>query len=543
MMFALGNREEVPTHLARYVKSKVWRGRTVAQSAVELASRSPELNIFPGSVPEYDLGRLVADAEALAASLQELGVRSGDVVSFQLPNWQEAAIINIACAFVGAVVTPIVPIYRDAEVGQMLLDSGSRLHFTAETFRSFDYAAMLERLRPTLPQLMSVGFVRGTTSAFNLQDMISAGRSRKLKAHDVRSSAVKLLLYTSGTTGRPKGVLHSHDTLTRFIENCNRHWQVKVGELLLMPSPVTHITGYGFGLEMPFISGTRTLLMESWNAAEAARLIDAFGVVGTVSATPFLQELADVAMRTGTSLPSLRFFGCGGAAVPPDLVRNANSTFTQSCAFRVFGCSEAPMVTLGWLGRENAERAATTDGQIQDYEVRVVDEAGQALAREQTGEILVRGPAMFLGYADDAQSRESITEDGFFRTGDVGLVTREDSVIITGRKKDLIIRGGENISPKEVEDVLHRLEGVAEASVVSMPHPRLGEGICAYVVLRSGHDLDTPKIIGHVAASGLAKQKIPERIELVDSLPKTASGKVRKDILREEIRRKVTAVD
>ncbi len=542
-MFALGNRKEVPTHLARYIKSKVWRGRTVAQSAVELASRSPELNIFPGSVPEYDLGRLVADAEALAASLQELGVRSGDVVSFQLPNWQEAAIINIACAFVGAVVTPIVPIYRDAEVGQMLLDSDSRLHFTAETFRSFDYAAMLERLRPTLPQLMSVVFVRGTTSAFNLQDMISAGRGRKLKAHDVRSSAVKLLLYTSGTTGRPKGVLHSHDTLTRFIENCTRHWQVKVGELLLMPSPVTHITGYGFGLEMPFISGTRTLLMESWNAAEAARLIDAFGVVGTVSATPFLQELADVAMRTGTSLPSLRFFGCGGAAVPPDLVRNANSTFTQSCAFRVFGCSEAPMVTLGWLGRDNAEPAATTDGQIQDYEVRVVDEAGQALAREQTGEILVRGPAMFLGYADDAQSRESITEDGFFRTGDVGLVTREDSVIITGRKKDLIIRGGENISPKEVEDVLHRLEGVAEASVVSMPHPRLGEGICAYVVLRSGHDLDPPKIIGHVAASGLAKQKIPERIELVDSLPKTASGKVRKDILREEIRRKVTAVD
>jgi acyl-CoA synthetase (AMP-forming)/AMP-acid ligase II len=283
--------------------------------------------------------------------------------------------------------------------------------------------------------------------------------------------------------------------------------------------------------------------MESWNAAEAARLIDAFGVVGTVSATPFLQELADVAIRTGTRLPSLRFFGCGGAAVPPDLVRNANSAFAQSCAFRVFGCSEAPMVTLGWLGRDNAELAATTDGQIHDYEVRVVDEAGQALAREQTGEILVRGPAMFLGYADDAQSRESITEDGFFRTGDVGLVTQEGSVIITGRKKDLIIRGGENISPKEVEDVLHRLEGVAEASVVSMPHPRLGEGVCAYVVLRSAHDLDSAKIIAHVAASGLAKQKIPERIEIVESLPKTASGKVRKDILREDIRRKVATVD
>ena len=542
-MSTLGNRTEVPRHLARYLNRNVWRGRTIAHSAIELASRSPDLSIFPGSTPEYGLARLVSDAEALAASLQELGIQPGDVISFQLPNWQEAAIINIACALVGAVVTPIVPIYRDAEVGQMLLDSGSRLHFTAESFRNFDYAAMLERLRPTLPRLMSVVLVRSTTTASNLQDIIDAGRGRKFQARDVRSSAVKLLLYTSGTTGRPKGVLHSHDTLTRFIENCTRHWQVQVGELLLMPSPVTHITGYGFGLEMPFISGTRTLLMESWNAAEAARLIDSFGVVGTVSATPFLQELADVAIRTGTRLPSLRFFGCGGAAVPPYLVRNANSTFAQSCAFRVFGCSEAPMVTLGWLGRDNSELAATTDGQIHDYEVRVVDEAGQPLACEQAGEILVRGPAMFLGYADDVQSRESITEDGFFRTGDVGLVTQDGSVIITGRKKDLIIRGGENISPKEVEDVLHRLEGVAEASVVSMPHPRLGEGVCAYVVVRSGHDLDSAKIIAHVAASGLAKQKIPERIEIVDSLPKTASGKVRKDLLREEIRRKVTAVD
>jgi acyl-CoA synthetase (AMP-forming)/AMP-acid ligase II len=541
-MSALGNRDEVPRHLARYKNSKVWCGRTIAQSAIELALRSPDLNIFPGSTPEYSLSSLVSDAEALAASLHELGIRPGDVVSFQLPNWQEAAIINIACALVGAVVTPIVPIYRDAEVGQMLLDSGSKLHFTAETFRNFDYAAMLERLRPKLPRLMNVVLVRSTGTASNLQEMIRAGLGRKFKTQEVRSYAVKLLLYTSGTTGRPKGVLHSHDTLTRFIENCARHWQVQVGELLLMPSPVTHITGYGFGLEMPFISGTRTLLMESWNAAEAARLIDAFGVVGTVSATPFLQELADVANRAGTRLPSLRFFGCGGAAVPPDLVRNANSTFAQSCAFRVFGCSEAPMVTLGWLGRDNAELAATTDGQIHDYEVRVVDEAGQPLAREQSGEILVRGPAMFLGYADEAQSRESITEDGFFRTGDVGLVTQDGSVIITGRKKDLIIRGGENISPKEVEDVLHRLEGIAEASVVSMPHPRLGEGVCAYVVLRSEHDLDSSKIIAHVAASGLAKQKIPERIEIVDSLPKTASGKVRKDILREKIRKIVASV-
>lgn len=534
-------RTGLPPHLERFRTAGAWRGRTVAQAARELAMRSPDARVFFGAQPEYDAARMVADAEALAASLFELGVRPGAVVSFQLPNWPEAAVVDLACALAGAVVTPIVPIYRDAEVGQMLADSGSRVHFATESFRGFDYAAMLDRVRPQLPALGHVVWVRGARGAAGYEALVAGGRGRRVPLPEVDPSAVKLLLYTSGTTGRPKGVLHSHDTLARFIDNCARHWRVQPGEPLLMPSPVTHITGYGFGLEMPFLAGTRTLLMETWDAAEAARLIEANGVVGTVSATPFLQELADTVRRTGTRLPSLRFFGCGGAAVPPDLVRNANATFAQGCAFRVFGCSEAPMVTLGWLGREHAELAATTDGEIHDYEVRIVDDAGAGQPRGAPGEILVRGPAMFMGYADEAQTREAITPDGFFRTGDLGLVTAEGAVVVTGRKKDLIIRGGENISPKEIEDVLHRHEGVAEAAVVSMPHPRLGEGVCAYVVVRPGHALEAAAVIAHVAASGLARQKCPERVEIVPALPKTASGKVRKDLLREDVRARLAA--
>jgi acyl-CoA synthetase (AMP-forming)/AMP-acid ligase II len=530
----------LPSHLSRYQAAGAWRGKTVAVAARELALQAPDLVVFPGGAAEYDAARLVAEAEWLAASLVELGIQSRDVVSFQLPNWHEAAIINLACALIGAVATPIVPIYRDAEVGQMLADSGSRLHFSAETFRGFDYAAMLERLQPALSRLVHIFYVRGSRGVEGFEALVANGRGRPLQVRDVASSDVKLLLYTSGTTGRPKGVLHSHDTLTRFIDNCVHHWNVQPGELLLMPSPVTHITGYGFGLEMPFLAGTRTLLMEVWNAVEAARLIDEHCVVGTVSATPFLQELADTASRTGTRLPTLRFFGCGGAAVPPDLIRSANATFAQSCAFRVFGCSEAPMVTLGWLGRHHAELAATTDGEIHDYEVRIVDESGVEQPGGTPGEILVRGPAMFMGYADDVQTREAISADGFFRTGDIGLVTEDGAIIVTGRKKDLIIRGGENISPKEIEDVLHRLAGVAEAAVVSMPHTRLGEGVCAYIVTRPGHSLEATAVIAHVAASGLARQKCPERVEIVDALPKTASGKVRKDLLREDIRQRLS---
>jgi len=534
-------RAGLPAHLEQYRSDGRWRERTVATAARELASRSPDAIVFFGGHPDWTAARVVADAEALATGLIELGVGTGDVVSFQLPNWAEAAVVDLACALVGALVAPILPIYRDAEVGQMLGDSGSVVHFATETFRGFDFAAMFERIGAQLPALQRVVYVRGTRGGAGYDALIAAGRGRTARFPEVDPSAAKLLLYTSGTTGHPKGVLHNHNTLTRFIENCTRHWRVLPGESLLMPSPVTHITGYGFGLEMPFFAGTRTLLMETWDAAEAARLIDAHAIVGTVSATPFLQELAEMARRTGTRLPSVRFFGCGGAAVPPDLVRDANATFAQACAFRVFGCSEAPMITLGWIGRDHAELAATTDGEIVDYEVRIVDEMGAEQPRGAAGEILARGPAMFAGYADEAQTRDAITPDGFFRTGDLGLVTADGAIVVTGRKKDLIIRGGENISPKEIEDVLHRHPAIAEAAVISMPHRRLGEGVCAYVVARAGHALDPAAVIAHVAASGLARQKCPERVEIVPSLPKTASGKVRKDLLREDVRGRVAA--
>jgi non-ribosomal peptide synthetase component E (peptide arylation enzyme) len=218
------------------------------------------------------------------------------------------------------------------------------------------------------------------------------------------------------------------------------------------------------------------------------------------------------------------------------LVRRANATFARTCVFRVYGASEVPLVTFGYLGAANAELAATTDGEIIDYEVRIVGDDGAELPRGSAGEILARGPAMFVGYAEASQTGAAITSDGFFRTGDVGIVTPRGSLIVTGRKKDLIIRGGEKISPKEIEDILHMHPGISEAAVVSMPHQRLGEGVCAYIVARPGYELDLESVGAHVTGHGLARQKCPEHILIVPALPKTASGKVRKDLLRAEVR-------
>ena len=534
---------ELPApHHREFARSGAWADLTIAELAEQRAEADPDGIALIAGETQMSWAALLADARALAASLRSLGLVPGDVVSFQTPNWAEAAVINLAAALSGLVINPIVPIYRDAEVGMMLADSCAKALFTAGSFRNYDYAAMAERLRPLLPALRHIVTVR-SESAMTLESLIAQGRGRSFERPSVDPGSVKMLLFTSGTTGRPKGVLHSHNTLWRVLQQSARHWGISPGDAMLMPSPVTHVSGYGNGLELPFVAGTRTVLMESWNAAEAIALIERHQVTGTVAATPFLVELAKAASAAGKRLPSFRFFACGGAAVPPDVIPAANRAFERCRAFRVFGSSEVPLVTLGYPAAADEMLAATTDGAPIDYTVRVIDDAGHDVMPGADGEILARGPAMFLGYCDRLQTEEAITPDGYFRTGDIGCITPEGALLITGRKKDLIIRGGENISAKEIEDVLHAHPAVEEASVVAMPHARLGEGVCAYVILRSDAVADADALAAHVAASGLARQKIPERFEIVSELPRTASGKIRKDQLRLDIKAKLAAAD
>ncbi len=527
-------------HHAEFATRGDWAGKTLADLAVAQTEADPDFVQFIAGARAFTRGELLADAEALAVGLADLGLVAGDVLSFQTPNWIEAAVINLAAALSGLVINPIVPIYRDAEVGMMLADCRARAFIVAASFRNYDFAAMAQRLKLGLPDLEHIILARGQ-GALTYDGLLAAGRGRRFGRPLVDPGSIKMLLYTSGTTGRPKAVLHSHNTLARVMQQSARHWGLGAGDAMIMPSPVTHVSGYANGLEMPFFAGSRTILMEAWNAQEALALIAAHSVAGTVAATPFLVELAEAAQQAGTRLPSLRFFACGGAAVPPDVIPAANRAFEACQAFRVFGSSEVPLVSLGYPARADEHLAATTDGAIIDYQVRIVDEAERDVPPGLEGEILARGPAMFMGYADEQQTRDALSADGYFRTGDIGRITPEGAILITGRKKDLIIRGGENISAKEVEDVLHTHPAVQEATVVAMPHERLGEGICAYVILREGAVADAPALAAHVQGSGLAKQKTPERFEFVPDFPRTASGKIRKDALRADVTAKISA--
>ena len=517
----------------RWMSQGDWEGVTIARRLDDLCARDPQTVLF------VDNDRiLTADAVrdyslSLCAGFAKLGLEPGDVISFQLPNWHEVAFIDLACAYGGYVCNPIVPIYREAEVTHIIEDAGSALFIVPQRFRGFDYLSMARRIREkTAGSFMTIVVRPSEGTAEQRFDALLADAPESGPLPVVDSNSIKLLMYTSGTTGRAKGVLHSHNTIGAEIRNFIAHLDLGPDDVILMPSPLSHITGYLYGIQLPITLGAKAVLMESWDVAQAADLIEKHGVTFTIGATPFLQELAAFAKKNDRRLPSMRYFASGGAPVPPEIVYRANAALENCAAFRVYGSTEAPTVTLGVPDRGRADLAATTEGFVVGHDIRLVDFEGREVEPGQEGEIVSRGPEMCLGYTLAEHNAAAFDADGYFHTGDLAVMTGEGCLVITGRKKDLIIRGGENLSPKEIEDEIYKLDAVKEAAVVAMPHARLGETGCAFVVLHEGKALNFEELVEGLDRAGLARQKFPERLEIVSELPYTAAGKVKKDILR-----------
>jgi acyl-CoA synthetase (AMP-forming)/AMP-acid ligase II len=521
-----------PAAAARYRSEGAWRDRNLVDLLrAEIAADATRVLINDNET-SLTVAALDAAARRLAGWLRQIGVGPGDVVSFQLPNWWEVIVIDTAVSMVGAISNPVVAIYRDAEVEFILRDARSKVIFIPDVFRSINYAEMMSRLRHRLPDLLHVVTVRGEGELTYPQIVAAAPAA---EPYAVSADAPRLLLYTSGTTGRAKGVLHSYNTLDSEIRTASRTWYLRRGDVVLMPSPLTHITGYIYGMGFPIAAGMTAVLMDRWEVARALDLIDRWQVNCTIAATPFLQELGNAARAAGRTLPSLRIFACGGAPVAPEIVRNATEAFANCAVFRVYGSTEAPTVTLGAVERGSAA-AAETDGYVVGHEVKIVDAADRPVAAGEDGEILTRGPEMMLRYLRAEDNKDAFDPDGFFHTGDIGHLHPDGALVITGRKKDIIIRGGENISAKEIEDLLYEHPDVLEVAVVAMPHARLGETVCAFVVPKPGAQPTMPQLVAHLDARGLARQKFPERVEVVESLPRTASGKIQKYLLREKLK-------
>ena len=476
---------------------------------------------------------LCSEAEALALALIEIGARPGDTVSYQMPNWAETVLIALATMRIGAICNPIVSIYRSREVGFLLDNARARFVFLPETYRGFGYAEMIAPLAKLAGAQMIV--CRGShPEALGFDALLARGRALLTEgnvafpAADPDSDA--LYLYTSGTEGQPKGVRHSQTTLLSEARSVLRATGIGPDDTLFMGSPLTHITGFAYACIAGPVRGLKVCLLDIWDTREAARLIAREKCVWTVGATPFLQGLLDDP-QMADDISSLRIFRCGGADVPPSLIRKAQARGIR--AMRTYGCSEHPTISGGV--EDDPARAATTDGKVHAHNrVRIadLDDETKILGPGAVGEIQSRGDEVFLGYVDSRLDIAAFTPDGWLRTGDLGHLDAENYVTVVGRKKDIIIRKGENISAKEVEDLVAELPQVRQCAVIGLPDGERGEMMVAVCVLEPGTALTLPDIAAHLTAAGIARQKYPERLELLGAMPTNAAGKIRKVDLR-----------
>ncbi len=487
-----------------------------------------------GDVRELNWAKLASETDQVAGALAVLGVGHGDTVALQLPNQINFLTIALATLRLGAVCEPLMPIFRERELSFMLRESAARVLFVPRVFRGRNYAAMAAGLRSELPALEHLIVLDGDPPTGEL--------ARELPGP--RPDQIAQLLFTSGTSGEPKGALHRHDALMRAADHHIDHFGLSGDDVIYVPSPLAHQTGFLYGMWIAIRLGAPQVLQEVWDADVGLDAMRRFGVTFVQAATPFLADLTRVAEDLGrgwVGVKSLRTFVATGAAIPRELARRAREVLdaevggawgtTESC----LGCAFAP--------GDAAERAWGTDGRaLSGVQLRVVDDSGAALAPGEEGNFEVHTDCLFVGYLNrPALTAEAVTEDGWYRTGDLARIDAHGYVRITGRVKDVINRGGEKVPVAEIEQLLHAHPAVRDVAIVAMPDERLGERACAFVVSGDGPELDFESMLEYLDSHRVSKTYWPERLELVESLPRTPSGKIQKYVLRAQARELVTA--
>jgi acyl-CoA synthetase (AMP-forming)/AMP-acid ligase II len=530
----------VPAELRRrYREDGSWDDQTLGAflHRVVGAHRGVAFRIWSRTRPfEDELGGVYRRALGLAGGLRRLGVGPGDVVAFQLPNWAEAAETFYGVAALGATLVPIVHFYGPKELRYILRESGARVLVTADRFRHQDHLAALEALRPELPDLEHVIVVRAEdgnalpSGVRSFEALADAPPLPEPAAVDPDWPAV--VGYTSGTTAAPKGVIHTHRSLVFEVRQLAATMPEK-DRAALVGAPVAHAIGMLGGLLLPLSHGRAIHLMDVW---EPAFVLDAMLEADLTSgngSTYFLTSLLDAPGFGPEHAEHMRWAGLGGSPVPVAVSERAAAL--GIAVTRNYGSTEHPSTT-GSKADEPREKRHRTDGRpLVGVELRLVDGTREVGVGEP-GEIWSRGPDLCAGYTDPSLN-DAFTAEGWYRTGDVGILDPEGCLTITDRLKDIIIRGGENVSAAEVEEALQRVPGVAEVAVVAAPDPRLGEHGCAFVrVLPDREAPDLAALRRHLETEGLARQKWPEELRVLSEFPRTPSGKIVKAELRRRLR-------
>lgn len=514
----------------------------------ELARAHPDRELVVDPVfGRFTYGEVAGQVERAAFGLRELGIGPRDVGILCLPNWTPFLVLHAALTALGAVTVNVPSSYRERELEFLARFTRARLLVLPAEFRGHDYvplaravAAVARDLRAVL--LVGPGAERGEQDLLGYERFLATSWERRGHNADLERQRpgpddVTAIGFTSGTTGVLKGALQTSRILHEINLGFIRRYRLDADDRILLASPVGHAVGFTHCLRMAITIGGAVVLLDRWEPERAIELIAREHCTFTAAATPFLLDLVShPAVRHERGLPSLRLFLCGGAPVPAQLVHDAAGVLPHTFTSPLFGMTECGGVTTCPFDAPR-EKLWTTDGTpCAGMDVKVVDGAGRELPPGEPGELLVRGPMVALGYLDQPElTQQHFPPDGFFRTGDQARLDEDGYVKITGRIKDLIIRGGVNLSPVEIEDILFTHPDVANVAVVGMPDPRLGERVCAFIVPRPRARLELEDVQAWMERAGVAKQKWPERVELVDGFPLTPSGKVQKFRLREEI--------
>lgn len=529
----------VTARAAKMRAEGIWKYRTIEEYFSHALQSTPD----KAAVIAYRQGEseprrityreLDALAERIAASLTALGVGHQDVVSFQLPNWWEFIALSLACVRIGAAANPLMPILRERELKFMLEMSETKVFVVPNSFRGFDFAGMARELKKSLPKLEHVIVVDGTgDDAFDkvLLQPAPAGWNAQ-GVTPLTPDEVLLLMFTSGTTGEPKGVMHTSNTVLTTLDLATERLQLTPADIMLAATPLGHLTGYAMLAMLPLMLGSTTVLQDVWEVKRALEIIARENVSFTAASTPFLTDLVNEVSAGAQRPESFRLFLCAGAPIPSSLIDRAFSEMKLAVC-SAWGMTEVVAASMTEPHRA-AEKSSRSDGlALPNVELLIVDDAGAELPLGQTGRLLVKTPSLFGGYLKRPELN-GLTEGGWFDTGDLAYMEEDGYIRINGRSKDIVIRGGENIPVVTVENLLYGHPSVSAVAIVAYPDSRMGERACAFVVTKPGKTFTFEDMTAYFNEARLTNQYRPERLEIVDDLPRTATGKIQKYQLRE----------
>ncbi|EFN9929319.1 cyclohexanecarboxylate-CoA ligase [Escherichia coli] len=528
---------------AAYRQQGLWGDASLADYWQQTARAMPDkIAVVDNHGASYTYSALDHAASCLANWMLAKGIESGDRIAFQLPGWCEFTVIYLACLKIGAVSVPLLPSWREAELVWVLNKCQAKMFFAPTLFkqtRPVDLILPLQNQLPQLQQIVGVDKLAPATSSLSLSQII-ADNTSLTTAITTHGDGLAAVLFTSGTEGLPKGVMLTHNNILAseraYCARLNLTWQ----DVFMMPAPLGHATGFLHGVTAPFLIGARSVLLDIFTPDACLALLEQQRCTCMLGATPFVYDLLNVLEKQPADLSALRFFLCGGTTIPKKVARECQQRGIKLLS--VYGSTESSPHAVVNLD-DPLSRFMHTDGYAAaGVEIKVVDDARKTLPPGCEGEEASRGPNVFMGYFDEPElTARALDEEGWYYSGDLCRMDEAGYIKITGRKKDIIVRGGENISSREVEDILLQHPKIHDACVVAMSDERLGERSCAYVVLKAPHhSLSLEEVVAFFSRKRVAKYKYPEHIVVIEKLPRTTSGKIQKFLLRKDIMRRLT---